>query len=83
MTCTYGKETPLGIVGGHDWVLAFPPEALSVSDGKPKALSLLWACPCGEFRWTNYAEWEKAQEPTITDNTISGTTDGISVSGAP
>ena len=18
---------------------------------------LLWACPCGEFRWTSYAEW--------------------------
>ncbi len=56
MRCTAGKETPLGITGGHDWVLVRRGE-LAETLGPAKA-KLLWACPCSEFKWTSYAEWE-------------------------
>ena len=43
----------------HDWVLV-PKEFAQVKPGT-RAEGLLWACPCGEFRWTSYAEWEARQ----------------------
>lgn len=36
--------------------------------------SVLWACPCGEFKWTSYAEWENRIASKITmDNSPVGT----------
>ncbi len=43
---------------GHHWVLV-PRENLK--DWRTPQGKLLWACPCGEFKWTNCAEWEKAK----------------------
>lgn len=43
--------------GGHDWALVPQPEVA----WHMQSVKLLWACPCGEFRWTGYAEWELAQ----------------------
>ena len=59
MKCTYGKETPLGIVGEHDWVLVPRPPSAYMDDAPE---NLLWACPCGEFKWTSYADWEKGRK---------------------
>lgn len=57
MKCTAGKETPLGVVGDHDWVLVPPAHV----NPKGSVEGLLWACPCSEFKWTSYTEWEKRQ----------------------
>ena len=44
---------------GHDWVLVANRSAdITVDNDK----GLLWACPCGEFKWTSYAEWERSRE---------------------
>ena len=44
--------------GRFDWVLVANRSAdITVDNDK----GLLWACPCGEFKWTSYAEWEKKQ----------------------
>ena len=44
--------------GRFDWVLVANRSAdITVDNDK----GLLWACPCGEFKWTSYAEWEKGQ----------------------
>ena len=46
---------------GHDWVLvpaAGHQDIVSLGTSR----QLLWACPCGEFKWTSYAEWEKSRE---------------------
>lgn len=55
MRCTADRETPLGVTGDHDWVLVSRRSAEAVVDG---GHDLLWGCPCGEFRWTSYADWE-------------------------
>ena len=44
--------------GGHDWVLVAWHHGLLAQSGAGG--ELLWACPCGEFRWTSYADWEQA-----------------------
>lgn len=41
---------------GHDWVLV-----VHELEGGHK---LLWACPCSEFKWTSYAEWEGRETAT-------------------
>ena len=47
---------------GHDWVLvSFDAYAHIAEPG----IKLLWACPCGEFRWTSYTEWESRQQPNV------------------
>ena len=44
--------------GRYDLVLVASCSAdITVDNDK----GLLWACPCGEFKWTSYAEWEKKQ----------------------
>ncbi|MCH7577396.1 MAG: hypothetical protein IH822_06335 [Chloroflexi bacterium] len=54
MKCTFGVDADAGLTG-HDWVLVANRSAdITVDNDK----GLLWACPCGEFRWTSYAEWE-------------------------
>ena len=44
---------------GHDWVLVPDPQPFYTVMESNK---LLWACPCSEFKWTSYAEWEKGRE---------------------
>lgn len=57
--------------GRFEWVLA----SVSTEDGAvsvpgvlwasgPVSPRLLWACPCGEFQWTSYAEWEGCETAT-------------------
>lgn len=52
---------------GHDWVLVSGRGgvALEVMVGGKEQLRLLWACPCGEFKWTSYAEWEETNTPEV------------------
>lgn len=42
--------------GRFDWVLV---EHIPAAAGSYR---ILWACPCGEFKWTSYAEWKAAKE---------------------
>ena len=54
----------VGKARGHDWALvsASPHiEHTSVERNmvRDSALEALWACPCGEFKWTSYAEREQ------------------------
>ena len=70
---------------GHDWVLVANRSAdITVDNDK----GLLWACPCGEFKWTSYAEWEKGREippseayqsPEALDTSGARTLDKISI----
>ncbi|KKL88505.1 hypothetical protein LCGC14_1924030 [marine sediment metagenome] len=50
---------------GHDWVLVPQEYADSVSaeGGQRHWTHILWACPCGEFRWTSYVEREGCETP--------------------
>ena len=43
---------------GHDWVLVLRQDYTMLT-GEYNTGKLLWACPCGEFKWTSYTEWEK------------------------
>ena len=54
---------------GHDWVLVANRSAdITVDNDK----GLLWACPCGEFKWTSYAEWEAAKASQDRDAIVGG-----------
>ena len=51
---------------GHDWVLVPQDDTdYFAQGGAGIEHKLLWACPCGEFKWTSYAEWEKGQEMEV------------------
>ena len=58
MKCTF---TNVFGVDGHDWVLVHT-EMDMRRDYARRPTDLLWACPCGEFKWTSYAEWERGRE---------------------
>lgn len=67
------KCTDLG--AGHDWELV-PTKHLVGWKPEEGNVRLLWACPCGEFRWTSYAE--QGALSVITENSAAGPT----ISGA-
>lgn len=50
----------VGKARGHDWELLQEDRQYPLGTGN----QLLWACPCGQFQWTSYAEWEKRQGDT-------------------
>ena len=56
-----------GHVHEHDWVLVrqIGGGTTFVSRGGKNGrvpVAFLWACPCGEFKWTSYAEWESGRD---------------------
>lgn len=61
---------------GHDWVLVSGRGGvvLEVVVGGKEQLKLLWACPCGEFKWTSYADWEQGEHGRFAgdDNVTEG-----------
>ncbi len=74
MKCTFGKEKTESIFGSHDWVLVPQEYADSVSaeGGKRHWTHVLWACPCGEFRWTSYADWAKSPADGFAETANAG-----------
>ena len=51
-----------GHVHEHDWTLV-EAWATGIRSGRMNdPEQLLWACPCGEFKWTSYADWEKGEK---------------------
>ncbi len=65
MKCTNGALSIGERPDGHDWVLVPNPQpSYTVMESN----KLLWACPCDAFKWTSYAEWDRAHP--IRDNTI-------------
>ena len=58
MRCTIDTFDTNSISGySHDWVLVSNPRDFD----EVEINKLLWACPCGEFKWTSYAEWDAAK----------------------
>lgn len=57
MKCTDGKQYSMDV---HSWVLVPQELRIGTIDQLQK---FLWACPCGEFKWTSYAEWETRPKP--------------------
>lgn len=62
MKCSKEADRPVSgaVIIGHDWVLVSRGSAEEVVHADS---GLLWACPCGEFRWTSYAKWEARPKP--------------------
>ena len=58
MKCTDDLDRSVnGVLIGHDWVLV----DFMLVEQSAHLERVLWACPCGEFKWTGYAEWEEGQ----------------------
>ena len=63
----------------HDWVLVSADPRVEVTDMERNMMrehgrELLWACPCGEFKWTSYADWEQGEHGRFAgdDNVTEG-----------
>ena len=79
MKCTMDQHDFVG-EAGHDWTLV--PAEVFLENPLTATEGLLWACPCGEFKWTSYAEWEKAQGGGV-ENSTTVTWSGDNNSPAP
>ncbi len=75
MKCTYDPYNPDG-PGDHDWMLV-PQEyadIVSAEGGQRHWTHILWACPCSDFKWTNYAEWDGRQKVRVETTNNEGNT---------
>ena len=59
--CCKMDASDFGHVHSHAWVLV----DFMLVEQSAHLERVLWACPCGEFKWTSFAEWERGQNSKI------------------